>query len=98
MLRALVVARAVGPAVSMPLIASVLRERAGAGDGLNLFNNLGVLRKARLCSFFETRHETYKSKISQICLATQMADWIDLRAMQNPKYAHFNVFLNRLAR
>lgn len=45
-LRSLVVARVVGPALAMPLVAAVLRERAGAGAGagLHLLNNMGEWR------------------------------------------------------
>ena len=41
MLAALVVRRAVGPALAMPTVAGVLRERASSGSGLAVLANLG---------------------------------------------------------
>ena len=40
-LAALVVRRAVGPALAMPTVAGVLRERASSGSGLAVLANLG---------------------------------------------------------
>ncbi len=41
MLAALVTRRAVGPALAMPTVGNVLRERAGSGPGLAVLANLG---------------------------------------------------------
>ena len=41
MLAALVTRQAVGPALAMPTVANVLRERAGSGPGLAVLANLG---------------------------------------------------------
>ena len=48
MLAALVTRRAVGPALAMPTVANVLRERAGSGPGLAVLANLGE-RSCGIC-------------------------------------------------